>query len=263
MSITYPPYRGLRWEEDYAIEQLLTGITVPNAQGKALPVKVVWHDPLRELQQVTYPYFLLQFLDLTPRREEEVRGIVPFYYDGYTGNLLPNGEHTLGEFPIPVLLYYQCSVYSSNQQHDVILNDMCATTFFPIRYGQLNCASGTARRLDFVSLASNDVIDGNNRRIFCKTWTFVVDADIIPSQWPTPTQVTEAVVTLSDMDGNTPYDVDMSWAAVLSGQVASLTLSSIALEEVPLSEGAVLSISPLPQSSLGTSGATLSLSGQA
>lgn len=200
MSQTYPAYRGLRFEEEVALERMLSGITVPNAQGKSLPVGVTWRMPLRELQQVRYPYFLLEFLDLSPRRNEEHRGVVPFYYESYTGNPLATGTHNMGEYPVPVLLYYQCSVYSNNQQHDVILNDLCATTFFPIRYGQLNCPSGTSRRLDFESMVNRDSEDNNGRRIFCKVWTFSISAEILPSpygSYPPPTAVDIKVEDIS------------------------------------------------------------------
>lgn len=184
MTQVYPAYRGLRFEEDHALELMLAGLTVPNAQGKALPVKVIWKDPLREMNQVTYPYFLLEFLDIAPRRNEEVRGVVPYYYQPYTGNLVGNsGEYVLGEFAVPIMMYYQATVYSSNQQHDVILNDMCATTFFPIRYGQIACPSGTNRRLDFMSVVNRDSLDNNGRRIYAKVWTFAISGEIVPLQW--------------------------------------------------------------------------------
>lgn len=200
MSQTYPAYRGLRFEEEYALEQMLSGLTVPNAKNQAIPVNVFWKDPARELHQMRYPAIMLEFLDIIPRRNEEHRGLVQFAMEPYTGNYLStdHSAHVTGEFPLPVLLYYQATVFSRVQQHDVIINDWMATTFVPSRYGQLNCPSGTCRRLDFESMVNRDTIDGESKRVFAKLWTFSVSAEIVPSQWPAAIEVTEFDITVSD-----------------------------------------------------------------
>jgi hypothetical protein len=207
----FPPYRGFRFEEERALMAMMSGVTVPNAQGNALPVNVTFRDPARELSpapqgdappgpnRLTYPYFLLEFLDMTPRRNEEVRGIVPFHYEANTANAV--AEHLHGYFPLPVMLHYQCSVYSRVQQHDVILNDICATTFFPIRFGQLTCPSGTVRRLDYESGPVNrDSIAANNQRTYCKVWNIAISAEFVTPQWvETPAKgVSITVATLPD-----------------------------------------------------------------
>jgi hypothetical protein len=200
VTTTYPAYRGLRFEEEYALEQMFRSaqLTVPDAQGRAIPVDIFWKDPQRELHQMRYPAIMLEFLDMVPRRNEEVRGIVDFYTEPYTANYLPNNAHTRGEFPLPVLLYYQATVYSRVQQHDVILNDMMATTFIPVRYGQLNCPSGTNRRLDFESMSNRDTLDGNNQRVYAKLWAFSISAEIMLTQNPSAVPAGEFDIKVTD-----------------------------------------------------------------
>lgn len=201
----YPPYRGFRFEEEFALETKLKGLTVPNAQGHPIPVGVLYQLPARELDKVLYPYFLLEFLDMTPRRNEEHRGWVPYYSEANTGNP-PTAKNPYGYFPVPCMLNFQCSVYSRVQQHDVILNDLLATTFFPLRFGQLNCASGTVRRLDWESGPINrDFINPKEQRTYCKVWTISVSAEFVPPLAGTE-QVTEVNVTVGGMVG----DVDLT-----------------------------------------------------
>lgn len=208
-TVQYPPYRGLRYEEEHALEKMISGLTVPNAQNQPLPVKVFWKDPQRELNRITYPHMMLEFLDMTLRRNEEVRGIVEYGMEPYTGNYLPGGGHVNGEFPLPCMLHYQCSVYSRVQVHDIILNDICATTFFPIRYGQLNTASGTARRLDLESMVSRDHLDPNDKRLYCKVWTFAISAEIVPAQWAAATPVTQIDISVDDGVPTGPQDASI------------------------------------------------------
>lgn len=208
---TFPPYRGFRFEEEVALHRMLSGLTVPNAQGNPLPVNVTFRDPARELSpaaqgsappgpnRVTYPYFLLEFLDMTPRRNEEVRGIVPFFYEANTANQTWPEVHLHGHYPLPVMLHYQCSVYAKNQQHDVILNDILATTYFPIRFGQITCPSGTVRRLDYESGPINrDQINPDNARVYCKVWEIAISAEFVTPQWAEPTadEITITVETI-------------------------------------------------------------------
>lgn len=200
---TYPAYRGLRFEEDIALEKMLADVTVPNARGNPLKVAVIYRDPEREESKVSYPYFLIDFLGIFPRRDEEHRGIVQYGMQAYTGDWLTSDPServsAYGEFPIPITLRYQVSITSRVQQHDVILNDMAATTFFPIRYGQLTTPSGTVRRLDFEGMQPADSIAADNQRLYRKIWTIAISAEIVPTQW-TSAPVTEVDITVSNKD---------------------------------------------------------------
>ena len=198
-TTAYPEYRGLRFEEDIALEDMLSGVTVPKPGGGTLKVAVIYRDPEREEVKTTYPYFLIDFIGIFPRRNEEARGIVIFGTEAYTGNYLPDTERIMGEFPIPITLRYQVTVTSRIQQHDVILNDMCATTFFPIRYGQLNTRSGTVRRLDFEGMSSADMISAStNQRLYRKAWSIAISAEIVPAQISS-VEATEVDLTVKQM----------------------------------------------------------------
>lgn len=201
MTTTYPSYRGLRFEEDIALEQKFAGLTVPKVGGNgSLNVAVTWRLPDRELVKVQYPYVLLDFLGLFPRRNEEVRGTVVFGTEPYSGNYLDQGA--FGEFPVPITLRYQATTNTRVMQHDVIINDIISTSIFPMRYGQLNCPSGTVRRLDFESMTPADTIDNEeHQKLYRKIWTVSVSAEWVPGYWNSE-PVTEVDIIVKD--GATP-----------------------------------------------------------
>ncbi len=199
MTVTYPAYRGLRLEEDFGLETLLSGIVLPDARGLPVPVPVRFREPTREKAPATPPYIIIDPLGTRRDPEREHRGwSVPFTFEPYTNNFLPD-KGAIGEFPIPIILTYQIMTVTRNNQHDVILTDMLISTQLPFRFGSLTCPSGTVRRLDIISGPSDQSRLAGDRREFRKVWTIEVSAEIVPPQTPIVTPA-EIVITVEDTE---------------------------------------------------------------
>lgn len=176
----YPAYRGLRLEEDIALKNLLTGIVVPTARGESQRVPVFFRDPEREERIDTFPYIMIEPLRILRDPEREHRGYgMTFGYEANTGNPLANPA--MGDFPIPITINYQISTVARNNQHDVMINDILATSVLPFRFGALPCPSGTLRRLDVQDgPAPADSLTAEGKRLFRKIWVINVSAEITP-----------------------------------------------------------------------------------
>lgn len=175
----YTAYRGLRFEEDVALENQLRGLTVPNAQGRALKVDTFFQDPQREEHKTTYPYIMIAFLRARRDPSREHRGWALYGTELNTANPLadPNGAWT--QIAIPLMLDYQITVASRVFQHDVIINDILGSTRLPYRFGQVTCPSGTVRRLNVLNggPTAADSLDENSKRIFRKIWNIEVSSE--------------------------------------------------------------------------------------
>lgn len=176
----YAAYRGLRFEEDTALENQLRGLTVPNAQGtKHLKVDVFFQDPQREEHTTTYPYIMIAFLRTRRDPAREHRGWALYGTELNTANPLadPNGAWT--QIAIPLMLDYQVTVAARVFQHDVIINDILGSTRLPYRFGQVTCPSGTVRRLNVLNGGPRaaDSLDQDSKRIFRKIWDVEISSE--------------------------------------------------------------------------------------
>lgn len=210
MSQTYPDYLGLRFEEEVALKTLLTGITVPDASGRAIPVKVWYRLPDRELRTITYPYLMIDFLGMRRDPSREHRGYMKWATNAYDDNA--TAEPSWSNWPIPMVLTFQVATASRSNQHDVIINDILSTSMLPWRFGQLNCPSGVNRRLDVLSMSPADSLDENGKRLFRKMWTIEVDAEIVGTQIPIvpPTELAISVENLDNATTDAAFDVTAS-----------------------------------------------------
>ncbi len=201
----WPAPLGFRREEEAALKLALQNaeITVPNANGVTLPVKVWWRDPQREQREVSYPYILLDYLGTVFRRDEEERGVnLITYYQADSANPIPTEPGQIGltnQYPIPVYLRYQVTVNSRTNVHDVLLEQrLLQPDLFPPRFGQLTCPSGTVRRLDVLGMASPS--DGlvSNQRLFRKAWTIQISSELL-NQTDVVAAATTVDVSITDL----------------------------------------------------------------
>lgn len=179
----FPPYRGMEYEESEALKRALSWITVPDARGKAIPVKVWFRLPEREMREVDYPNIIIDYLGMRFRANEAHRGIVPVYYEQNTANQLPRGHQpTSVIFPLPIMLRYQVTTATRNNQHDVMINDILLTSVFWLQAAQITTLSGTVRRLDVISAqAPADSLDKDGKRLFRKAWTIEISSEVVPT----------------------------------------------------------------------------------
>jgi hypothetical protein len=103
--------------EEYALKDLIAGITVKDGKSAARPMKVWFNQPDVELQAITYPYALIDLVDIQQSRERQVGGGMIYDYD--LNGAVPDGGDVYS-YPQPVLydLYYQITTYARHPRHD-------------------------------------------------------------------------------------------------------------------------------------------------
>jgi hypothetical protein len=191
VDTVFPPYRGMEYEESEALKIALSWLTVPDARGNTQKVKVWFRLPERELREVTYPNIIIDYIGMIPRRNEEHRGYVPFYYEQNTANELAQGTSAMSIFPLPCYLQYQITTETRDNQQSVMINDILLTSVLPIRYGQLTMLTGTVRRLDVLAFQQPaDSLDKDGKRLFRRVWTINISSEVVLT-YDYPAQVTE------------------------------------------------------------------------
>jgi len=206
----YPPYRGLWAEEDVALEQWLSGLVVPDAKGRGIKVRVFWREPQREETRLVYPHIMLDKLGISRRADEEHRGEPVFSFEPNTGNPNPAGQ-ALAFWPIPIMVDYQVTTAAANFQHDVMINDIFATSKLLFHFGQLPTPSGVIRRLVVNGGPTPaDTLTAEGGRVFRKVWDVSVSAEIV-SPYQYGALVEGAEVTVETLTITVPDQVSPSF----------------------------------------------------
>lgn len=104
-------------KEEYALKDLISGITVQDGKSAARPMKVWFNQPDVEITAVTYPYALIDLVDIQQSRERQVGGGT--IYDSDLNGAVPDGG-SIYSYEQPVLydLYYQITTYARHPRHD-------------------------------------------------------------------------------------------------------------------------------------------------
>lgn len=179
--------------EDEALKQHLSGLTVSDSKAANRPVKVWYRLPEAEERQITYPFITIDLIDVAEEFDRAHRGPVEVFYEpeGYTNPIAES--QPWAEFPTPVTLTYQITTHTRSAWHDRSLLAQMYGNKIPLRYGALVVpADDTVRRMDLIDMRSVDGLDQNNKRVFRKAYTVNVSAEIFIGELATA-EVAQAV----------------------------------------------------------------------
>lgn len=180
----WPAWRGLVLEEDHALKTKLSGLTVTDINdpsSRPRRVDVWFRMPEQELRTKTFPHILIDFLDISVEHDREHQGVVRYYTEANTGNILQGGPVD-GYFPVPMRLTYQITTSTRSAQHDrQLLGALLMDDRLHPRYGFLETPSGTIRRLDILEgPRDSSTLADDGKRLFRKVWTVAVSSEIVP-----------------------------------------------------------------------------------
>jgi hypothetical protein len=188
--------------EDKALKEALTGITVSDAGNPARPVGVWFGQPDVEIRHQAYPYITIDLINMNVAQEREFRGYIPLAYN-------PEGidadENYMTDAPIPVNLDYQITTYARQPRHDrQIMFELSKPTRLPLRFGGLEIPEdGTIRRLDMLGFTKRDTTE-QDKRLFRNVYTVRISSELFRDQFVQVYPVTQDP-TISVAYQSTPF----------------------------------------------------------
>lgn len=196
-------HRGFLLSEEAALKRYLSGITVPDAKGNAMPVDVWFRWPESE-RKITYPFLTIDLLSITPAYDRWHSYVNEFltpaifedrdtgtsteghYYPSTTANAAPNDEsdyHTSNYLPYNIM--FQVSSWARTALHDRYLTARFMTDIFPPRSffigDQTDQVWKRAELLEWISGDSLETTEAAKRQ-FRKIYTLNMEAEIPTSQ---------------------------------------------------------------------------------
>ena len=176
--------------EDEALRNLLKGMVVTDQKsvtggGATRSVKVYFGQPDQELRDQTYPYITIDMIDIAEDFNRAMRGRVkPTYISNPNtiGTDTPYDSEVHDwdiNFPIPVNIDYQITVYSRQPRHDREILAQLLYTKIPLRFAVLETDDNTVRRLDVLDVSKRDVTE-QGKRLFVNAITVRVSSEIAP-----------------------------------------------------------------------------------
>jgi hypothetical protein len=211
-------------DEDKAIRDLLKGMKVTDQKtvdvgGNATRNVDVWFgQPDQEPRNQSYPYIVIDMIDIAEDFTRSMRGRVKPLYLADPINQVPAGDDPAVpydpelndwkiDWPIPVNIDYQITTYSRQPRHDRQILAQLMTTRLPLRFGTLNTgendSTGTVRRLDILDVSKRDVTE-QGKRLFVNAFTVRVSSEIPTDRYNQVYKALQISVTgVTDSDGNT------------------------------------------------------------
>ena len=169
--------------EDAALKNYLQGMTVSDEKAPVRPVKVYFGYPDVEITTQTYPYVIIELIDIRAASERQTSGMM--VDNDYRGTLAPTANTTYRyEIPLPYDLTYQVTAYSRHPRHDRALLYQLQNKF-PSQYGSLQVPNElnteVAYRTMFLDgFLKRDMIE-DGRRLFRTVYTVRVISEMTPS----------------------------------------------------------------------------------
>lgn len=162
--------------EDKALKNHLSGITVTDAKNASRSVGVWFGHPDLEIRQQSYPYITIDLADISEALERVHRGYVNLPYTPEGGD---SSKKYAVDYPIPVNIDYRVTSYARQPIHDRQILGALMYTKLPFRFGWLPIAEdNTARRLDFLGYAKRDITE-DGKRLFINAFTVRVSSEIL------------------------------------------------------------------------------------
>ena len=197
--------------EDEALRNLLVDMVVTDQKsssgdGPQRKVKVYFGQPDQELRDQTYPYITIDMIDIGEDTSRAMRGYAkPSYLSNPTQMVQgvqfvqgtqsvqgvqgvqgiaydPNANDWDIHWPIPVQIDYQITTYARQPRHDREILSQVLYTKMPMRFGILQPADGTIRRLDLLDIAKRDITE-QGKRLFVNAFTVRVSSEVAPSTY--------------------------------------------------------------------------------
>lgn len=184
--------------EDAALKNYLQGMTVADEKAPVRPVKVWFGYPDVEVRTQTYPYLIIELVDIRAALERQISGMN--YDSDNRGTVTPNDNAVYRyQIPLPYDLVYQITTYSRHPRHDrAILFQMQQK--FPSQYGSLLIPNAlnteSAYRHMFLDgfLKRDQIEDG--KRLFKAVYTVRIVSEM------TPVDATNALSTVQTVEIN-------------------------------------------------------------
>jgi hypothetical protein len=212
--------------EDEALRNLLLGMTVTDqkAASEGSPtrsVKVYFGQPDQEIRSQSYPYIVIDMIDISEDNLRAMRGMVkPIYMDDpETMPAVEEGDEPtpynsetndwMIHWPIPVNIDYQVTTYSRQPRHDREILSQILYTRIPMRFAVLEPSDGnsqgvgTVRRLDLLDISKRDVTE-QGKRLFVNAFTVRVSSEIAETTYNQLYKALQVDVTgVTDEESNT------------------------------------------------------------
>ena len=212
--------------EDEALRNLLLGMVVTDQKAAAgadttRSVKVYFGQPDQEIRSQSYPYIVIDMIDIAEDTMRAMRGMVkPVYMDDpETMPGVEEGDDPTAydsetnnwqiHWPIPVNIDYQVTTYSRQPRHDRQILSQILYTRIPMRFAVLepddanSAGIGTVRRLDLLDISKRDVTE-QGKRLFVNAFTVRVSSEIAETTYNQLYKALNIDVTgVTDADGNT------------------------------------------------------------
>lgn len=184
--------------EEEALKKVLQGITVSDYNNATRPVLVRYGQPDQENHSQTYPYIILDLVDITVDNDRIASGIVSLPYIPEGWPTPATGKSYWIETPLPLSFYYQATLYSRHPKHD---REMLAQLMhkIPYKYGGLYVPEDdTIRSCWLVQFRKQDNTEGG-KRLFRSTYTIRVFSEMLPMMAVIVGQANSVVVTMPDI----------------------------------------------------------------
>ena len=212
--------------EDEALRNLLLGMTVTDQKAASegsttRSVKVYFGQPDQEIRSQSYPYIVIDMIDISEDNLRAMRGMVkPIYMDDpETMPAVEEGDEPtpynsetndwMIHWPIPVNIDYQVTTYSRQPRHDREILSQILYTRIPMRFAVLEPSDGnsqgvgTVRRLDLLDISKRDVTE-QGKRLFVNAFTVRVSSEIAETTYNQLYKALQVDVTgVTDEEGNT------------------------------------------------------------
>lgn len=197
--------------EDAALKSYVGGLIVTDEKAASRPVKVWFGFPDVELRTQSYPYLIVELIDVRAAKERQSSGI--FYDSDNRGTIASAPGVVYGySVPLPYDLVYQITSYARHPRHDRAIMFQLQQKF-PSQYGTLNVpnelGTETAKRHMFLDgFIKRDQIDSDGKRLFRNVYTVRVVSEMTPVTADNALSTVQTVeinrITTDIPDGLTP-----------------------------------------------------------
>lgn len=169
--------------EDYALKTYLQGMTVSDEKAPTRPVQVYFGYPDVEIRTQTYPYVIIELIDIRAATERQMTG---YFYDNDNRGTVAPAEGVAYRYatPLPYDLTYQVTSYSRHPRHDRGLLFQLQQKF-PSQYGSLQVPNDLGTQVSYRTMFLDGFIKRDQieegRRLFRNVYTVRIISEMTPS----------------------------------------------------------------------------------